>query len=140
MYSGSKDKNILVSDIRIKDATINRLVSHKGEICSLKCQPDQDSYLAAGSNDNNVTIWDLRKHQLMRKYREHKGAVKAISWCPWKSGVIATAGGAGDRTIRLWNVQDSEDLALKRTDSQISSLLWNEQTGTLISSHGHTHN
>jgi len=27
-----------------------------------------------------------------------------MSWCPWKSGVIATAGGAGDRTIRLWNI------------------------------------
>lgn len=30
MYTGSKDKNILVNDIRIKDATVNRLISHRG--------------------------------------------------------------------------------------------------------------
>ncbi len=61
---------------------------------------------------------------MFKKYNQHKGAVKAISWCPWKSGVIATAGGAGDKMIRLWNVSDNEDLACRKTDSQISSLLW----------------
>ena len=63
--------------------------------------------MASGSNDNNVVIWDVRKHQFVKKYKEHKGAVKAISWCPWKSGVIASAGGAGDRTIRLWNINEN---------------------------------
>lgn len=81
--------------------------------------------MASGSNDNTVAIWDLRKHHLYRKYSEHKGAVKAISWCPWKTGVIATAGGAGDKTIRLWNVNEKDDLSQKRTETQISSLGWN---------------
>ncbi len=104
LYSGSKDTNILVSDIRIKDSTINKLNAHRGEICSLQCEPGLPNFMASGSNDNTVAIWDLRKHPLHRKYNEHKGAVKAISWCPWKTGVIATAGGAGDKTIRLWNI------------------------------------
>lgn len=51
-----------------------------------------------------MAIWDIRRNQLAKKYKSHKGAVKAIGWCPWKLGVIATAGGAGDRTIRIWNV------------------------------------
>lgn len=66
--------------------------------------------------------------------------MKAISWCPWKTGVIATAGGAGDKTIRLWNINDKDDLSLKRTDTQISSLGWNSESGTLMSSHGHPNN
>ncbi len=30
MYTGSKDRNILVNDLRIRDATINRLTVHRG--------------------------------------------------------------------------------------------------------------
>jgi len=43
----------------------------------------------------------------VKKYVEHKGAVKGIAWCPWKSGIIATAGGSGDKSIRLWNINEN---------------------------------
>jgi len=82
------------------------------------------NYLASGSNDNHIGIWDLRRNQQYLKYTEHKGAVKAIAWCPWKNGIIASAGGAGDKTIRIWNVNEKLDLAYKKTGAQVSSLIW----------------
>lgn len=140
MYSGSKDKSILVNDLRIKECVINQLTFHRGEICALKAEPGTRNYMASGSNDNHVGIWDLRKNCLSHKYLEHKGAVKALAWCPWKNGVIASAGGAGDKTIRVWNVNDRCDLAQRKTGAQVSALIWSPETGTLISSHGYPDN
>lgn len=34
---------------------------------------------------------------------EHRSAVKAIAWCPWKSNLLASGGGCQDRRIILWN-------------------------------------
>lgn len=62
--------------------------------------------LASGSNDNNIFIWDTDNHKLRLKYDGHKGAVKALGWCPWKSGVLASGGGSGDRTIKIWSIKD----------------------------------
>lgn len=59
--------------------------------------------LASGGNDNQAILWDLRKHSKLHKFKGHQGAVKALSWCPWRNGVLASGAGAGDRTIRIWN-------------------------------------
>lgn len=88
MISGSKDKTISVSDLRQKNSLIKTFKSHKGEVCTLKSKPNNDFVFASGSNDNNVFIWDLRSINNVSptyKLSGHKGAVKAISWCPWKN-------------------------------------------------------
>jgi len=36
-------------------------------------------------------------------FSQHKAAVKALAWCPWQPGVLASGGGTADRTIKLWN-------------------------------------
>lgn len=104
MISGSKDKQIIISDLRLKDSLVKSLSSHKGEICCLKPKPMNDFVFASGSNDNGVFVWDLRSIHSNPEYRlkGHKGAVKAISWCPWKSSLLATGGGSTDKTIKFW--------------------------------------
>ena len=64
-----------------------------------------------------MRIWDNRKDsdQHLIKNTDHKGAIKAIDWCPWKSGVIATAGGSGDRSIRIWSAMEQKSLSIKKT-------------------------
>jgi hypothetical protein len=37
-------------------------------------------------------IWDL-KYGLVNQIKGHKGAVKALDWCPWKNSLLATGGG-----------------------------------------------
>ncbi len=63
---------------------------------------------------------------MIERLKGHKGAVKALSWCPWKSGLLATGGGSNDMCIRLWNTSTSKLLLNKNLDSQISSLIWNQ--------------
>ena len=57
--------------------------------------------LASGGNDNTVHLWETGRDRPLHTITEHQSAVKAVSWCPWQPGVLATAGGTVDRTIRL---------------------------------------
>jgi cell division cycle protein 20 (cofactor of APC complex) len=76
---------------------------------------------ASGGNDNRVFLWDIRSDMPFSSLKGHKGAIKAISWCPWKSNTLATGGGNNDRTIRIWN-DNSSLICQKQVNSQISGL------------------
>ena len=104
-------------------------------MCSIKIKPNQTNFFASGSNDNKVVIWDTRKDEALTTLKGHKGAVKAISWCPWKSSLLATGGGKNDRTIKIWG-ENMELVSSHQTHSQISGLEWNGRYRSLISAHG----
>lgn len=53
----------------------------------------------------------------------HKGAVKALTWCPWQRNLLATGGGATDKTLRLWNIETGKNINCVNTDSQVCSLV-----------------
>ncbi|RYY86077.1 hypothetical protein EON63_06400 [archaeon] len=40
-------------------------------------------------------------HSPLHKLESHLAAVKAVSWCPWQRGVLASGGGTHDRTIKV---------------------------------------
>lgn len=103
MISGSKDKMINLNDLRIKDCLFKSVHCHNGEICTIKIKPDQKNIFASGANDNKVCIFDVRNSTPFSILKGHQGAVKAISWCPWKSNILATGGGKNDRTLKIWN-------------------------------------
>lgn len=48
-------------------------------------------------------IWDMRMDLPLYKFNHHQAAVKALSWSPHQHGLLASGGGAKDRTIKFWN-------------------------------------
>lgn len=48
-----------------------------------------------------------------------QAAVKAVAWCPWQSGVLASGGGTADRCIRTWNCNTGNLLNTVDTKSQV---------------------
>ena len=81
---------------------------------------------ASGSVDGSAIIWDL-KFGFIDQIKGHKGAVKALDWCPWKNGILATGGGSqNDKSIKLWNTTNSALLCKHSIDSQVSNIIWNE--------------
>lgn len=86
---------------------------------------------------------------------------EALSWCPWKSNILASGGGTADRTIRIWNCQNGTNLYTIDAKSQVmptveyfdfifiiksklfekvSAILWSKHYKELISSHGYSNN
>lgn len=123
--TGSKSGEIQINDVRIKNHIINTWEQHSGEVCGMKFRKD-GLQLASGGNDNTVMIWDTRQDDPLWIKRTHNAAVKAISWNPDVSNLLATGGGSLDRHIHFWNTNTGARIGSIDTGSQVSSLHWGQ--------------
>lgn len=135
LISGSKDTSIVQHDFRLKIPQIYTYLSHINEVCKLKWSPDEQ-YFCSGGNDNKVFVWTpMNSIPLMKE--SHNACIKALAWSEKQYGVLATGGGAADRTIKTWNVQTRELTHERVTESQVCSLVFSKHTNDLISAHGY---
>ncbi len=80
---------------------IQKLDGHVGPINSVVWSPN-GRFLAVGSNDKMVTMWDALTFALVELIDEHKAPVTSVAFDP-HSKVMATADNAGDAYI--WQVE-----------------------------------
>jgi cell division cycle protein 20 (cofactor of APC complex) len=156
LSSGARDGMILNHDTRVAQSVVAKYTGHQQEICGMKWNED-GSCLASGGNENAVCLWDAamsgasvsgqshQRRQLSNMaprliLRKHKAAVKALDWCPFYRGLLASGGGSSDRTIKFWNTSSGAMLNSVDTGSQVCSILWNKNQRELCSSHGYSEN
>ncbi|PON64057.1 Guanine nucleotide-binding protein, beta subunit [Trema orientale] len=139
LSSGSRDKSILLRDIRAQEDSVSKLSGHKSEVCGLKWSYDNRE-LASGGNDNRLFVWNQHSTQPVLKYCEHTAAVKAIAWSPHLHGLLASGGGTADRCIRFWNTTTNSHLSCMDTGSQVCNLVWSKNVNELVSTHGYSQN
>lgn len=140
LSTGSRDKNIMLSDIKMKENSFAELQGHKQEVCGLKWSSDEQQ-LASGGNDNKIFIWN--SHNVERpsgKYTSHTAAVKALAWSPHQHGLLVSGGGTADRSIRSWNTLTNIMVNCVDTGSQVCNLLFSKNVDELVSSHGYSQN
>lgn len=53
----------------------------------------------------------------------HRAAVKAIAFCPWRHGLVATGGGSNDRCIHFFHTSSGSVLATIAVAAQVTSLI-----------------
>jgi cell division cycle 20, cofactor of APC complex len=156
LTSGGRDSLILQHDVRSANHLVSTYRGHDQEVCGLKWN-DDGSTLASGGNENYLCIWDSaisasrrnRRHSSSAPIAEmaprllltqHRAAVKALDWCPFHRGLLATGGGTADRTIKFWNSQSGALLNSFDTGSQVCSIVWSKHQRELVSSHGFSEN
>lgn len=156
LSSGGRDSLIIQHDVRTAAHQVAKYRAHEQEVCGLKWSDDGTS-LASGGNENYLCIWDSAMSAVQRSRRNnggfgvhevsprlvlkhHKAAVKALDWCPFRRGVLASGGGTADRTIKIWNSNSGALLNSLDTGSQVCSLLWSKHQRELCSSHGFSEN
>lgn len=92
--------------------------------------------LATGDNSNKVCLWDIKKYDKpFFTYTEHTAAVKALEFSPWYEGIIASGGGTGDHSLRVWNYNTGKDICIEKTENQICNLHWINKN-TVFTTHG----
>jgi len=155
LSSGSRDASIFHHDVRVRDHHVATLAGHSQEVCGLKWSPDGTT-LASGGNDNLVCLWDAAQSAAQSSaggvrdpgvailpratLTAHQAAAKAIAWCPWQRGLLATGGGTADRSIKTWNAGTGALLTSTDTGSQVCALQWSPHERELLSSHGFAQN
>lgn len=107
--TGSRDRSILLRDVRAPDDFTGKLGAHRSEVCGLKWSPD-DRELASGGNDNQLYIWSATSVHPVLRFQEHQAAVKALAWSPHQHGLLVSGGGTADRCIRFWNTTTGQPL------------------------------
>lgn len=133
LSTGSRSGLVVNHDVRIAQHKVADLVSHTAEVCGLTWRSD-GAQLATGGNDNLVTVWDARSLNAPKFQKtNHKAAVKALSWCPWQSNLLATGGGSYDRHIHFWNTTSGSRVNSIDTGSQVTSLAWSKQYKEIVS-------
>ncbi|GAB4820048.1 hypothetical protein N2152v2_007094 [Parachlorella kessleri] len=139
LATGSRDRSILLRDVRQQEPFSLKLTGHRSEVCGLKWSPD-DRELASGGNDNLLYIWSAQSTQPLLRFQEHQAAVKAIAWSPHQHGLLASGGGTADRCIRFWNTSTGQALQSVDTGSQVCNLSWSKNVNELVSTHGYSQN
>lgn len=139
LATGSRDRSVLLRDVRSQDHFQTRLLGHRSEVCGLRWSPD-DRELASGGNDNQLFVWQPTSLQPLLRFQEHQAAVKAISWSPHQHGLLASGGGTADRCIRFWNTTTGQALQNIDTGSQVCNLAWSKNVNELVSTHGYSQN
>ena len=59
-----------------------------------------ESFIASGSEDNNVCIWHIRQEEPLLKLTGHTRAVNCVSWNPVYPSLLASC--SDDGTVRIW--------------------------------------
>lgn len=153
LSSGGRDSIIIQHDVRSANHIASTYAGHTQEVCGLEWNSDGTT-LASGGNENFLCIWDAAMSTRRRNGRQqrtdhesprviltqHQAAVKALAWCPFHRGLLASGGGTADRTIKFWNSNSGALLNSVDTGSQVCSLLWSTHNRELCSSHGFSEN
>jgi len=139
LASGSRDRSILLRDVRDPSQATHKFTGHKQEVCGLKWSFD-DNQLASGGNDNKLLIWNAHSTSPVARFTDHTAAVKAIAWNPHQNGLLASGGGTADRCIRFWNTLTATPLNCIDTGSQVCNLIFAKNVNELVSTHGYSLN
>lgn len=67
----------------------------------------------------------------------HSAAVKAIAFCPWQRGLLATGGGSNDRAIHFYHAFSGACLATINVQAQVTSLIWSTTRREIAATFGY---
>lgn len=108
----------------------NTLKGHSSDVNSVAFSPD-GKFLASGSDDNTIKLWDIANQQEIRTLKGHSTWVWAVGF----SGDGKTlASGSADKTIKLWNLETGQEIGtLKGHSGGVSSITFSPDGKTLAS-------
>jgi len=109
---------------------VTRLEGHASGVNSVAWSPD-NRYIASGSYDKTVRIWDVNTREMVGDPLRHDDIVYSVSWSPDGRYI---ASGSWDRTVRIWDVNTRQMVGEPlRHDGWVSSVAWSPDSRYIAS-------
>lgn len=122
LVSGSGDKSARIWDVRTGETLFKLMTEEEGAnsdhatngagvaaaaapqydagVTSVAISPD-NRFLAAGSLDHVVRVWDLQSGKLLDKLRGHNDSVYSVVFVPGGKQILT---GSLDKTLKIWDI------------------------------------
>src|SRR5258708_40301486 len=84
------------------------LAGHTGAVYGAAYSPD-GRYIASGSGDMTVRLWDTTTGKLAHVFTGHTGAIYGIAFSPDGRFILS---GSKDQTARLWDIQTGRTIRI----------------------------
>ena len=95
-------------------------LGHSDSVYSVAWSPD-GKYIASGSNDNTVKIWDVASGKEIRTLFGHSSYVKSVAWSPDGKHI---ASGSYDHTAKIWDAASGKEVRTLDHSSYVKSVAW----------------
>lgn len=69
-------------------------------------------YLASGSADTTVKVWEVSTGALLQTYTQHAAAVRALAWSPEGEKIVSSA---GLEALHVWTPQLTSKTSLRHS-------------------------
>ncbi|MDQ2714360.1 MAG: CHAT domain-containing protein [Chloroflexota bacterium] len=109
---------------------------HYAGVTSIIWSPD-GNYIATGSHDLSVQVWDIRTKDCLITYKGHSNTISALAWSP-DGKYIASA--SRDRSVCIWAISTRKNtLIYKKHSDWVLDVTWSPDNTQIASvSHDHT--
>ena len=164
LYSGGKDNYILNHDVRIQNPIVKvfgfEANQNLSEVTTIKSNFN-NSLLVSGNRNGLINVYDINKSyafssnsnyfstidnlkqhlnpftpilQPNRVLDNHKGGLRALSFCPFKKNMLISGG--VDKTLKYWSLDDGHLINVANMNSHIYAINWNLFNHEIITMHG----
>ena len=94
--------------IRLYNLSTEKEVAAFGSSSNSLCYSNNGKYIANGTHDGDIEIWDIENIKLLKTLKGHKGFVESVSFSKDGKRLVSCA---NDNTIKVWSVGSGELLA-----------------------------
>ncbi|MDE7226925.1 MAG: caspase family protein [Treponemataceae bacterium] len=95
-------------------------LGHSDSVYSVAWSPD-GKYIASGSGDKSIKIWDAATGKELRTLEGHLKDVYSVAWSPDGKHI---ASGSDDHTAKIWDAASGKEVRTLDHSSHVNSVAW----------------
>ncbi|KAL3854443.1 hypothetical protein ACJMK2_013712 [Sinanodonta woodiana] len=131
--TGLRNGDLVIWNLRTGTASRQLLASsgahaHSREVKAVALS-DDGRYLASGSADGTLKVWDMATERLVHALSGHSDEVWCASISPDNEIIVS---GSNDGTIRLWRMKNGSEMCVFNTGIDIFQVTMSHDKGTIV--------